>query len=78
MDRVVSRSVTGPRRDPLRSLGYQRKQEGIESRSPYRCPTSIRQAETEPAAGEAAISVGKVSFAILLFLKMLEDIRVSH
>ncbi len=62
----------------MRSLGYQRKQEGIESRNPYRSPTSFRQAETEPAAGEAAISVGKVSFAILLFLKMLEDIRVDR
>jgi hypothetical protein len=59
-------------------VGYQRKQEGIETRNPHRSPTSIRQAETEPAAGEAAISVGKVSFAILLFLKMLEDIRVNQ
>jgi hypothetical protein len=59
----------------LRSLGYQRKQDGIESRNPHRSPTSIQQAETEPAAGEAATSVGKVSFAIL---KMLEDIRVPN
>jgi hypothetical protein len=60
MVRVVARSVTGPRRDPLRSLGYQHKQDGTEFRSPHRSPAS-RSDGPKPhlRRGDAAASVGK-------------------
>jgi hypothetical protein len=76
MVRVASCSVTGPRRDPLRSPGYQRKQDGMSVGTSQK-PNSDPIGGNRTAGGDVAPSVGKVSFAIPLFLKMLEDIRAQ-
>ena len=81
MVRVVSRSVTGPRRDPLRSLGYQHKQDGTEFRKPSQKPGfEIRQAETPPAAMRVRLERSYITMSVsrqLWFVGLATVVRVN-
>jgi hypothetical protein len=71
-----SRSVTGPRRDPSRQSELS-EQDGTESRNPHSSNSDPIGGKPNLPRGDAAASVGKVSFAIPLFLKMLGGVCPS-